>query len=120
MTVKTIEDLIEPDSENEKKFNLSIKQLNFIQNDDNIKYMNSIIKLIKTYKLEIQDVNNIVEKHIQNELKKQERNEARKLKKQQEKNNENDSSEDDIKSILSNRSSNKSNRRSKKRSNKKR
>ena len=120
MTIKTIDDLIEPDTENEKKFNLSIKQLNFIQNDDNIKYMNSIIKLIKTYKLEIQDVNNIVEKHIQNELKKQERNEARKLKKkQQEKNNENDSSEDDIKSILSNRSSNKSNRRSKKRSNKK-
>ena len=120
MTIKTIDDLIEPDTENEKKFNLSIKQLNFIQNDDNIKYMNSIIKLIKTYKLEIQDVNNIVEKHIQNELKKQERNEARKVKKQQEKNNENDSSEDDIKSILSNRSSNKSNRRSKKRSNKKR
>ena len=116
--VKTIEDLIEPDSENEKKFNLSIKQLNFIQNDDNIKYMNSIIKLIKTYKLEIQDVNNIVEKHIQNELKKQERNEARKLKKQQEKNINNDSDEDDIKSIISNKSSNKNNKRSNKRSNK--
>ena len=115
MTIKTIDDLIEPDSENEKKFNLSIKQLNFIQNDDNIKYMNSIIKLIKTYKLEIQDVNNIVEKHIQNELKKQERNEARKLKKQQEKNNENDSnSEDDIKSILSNKSINKNNSRNQK------
>ena len=118
--IKSIEDLIEPDSENEKKFNLSIKQLNFIQNDDNIKYMNSIIKLIKTYKLEIQDVNNIVEKHIQNELKKQEKNETRRLKKQQEKINNNDSSDDDIKSILSNKSSNKSNRRSKKRSNKKR
>ena len=120
MTVKTIEDLIEPDSENEKKFNLSIKQLNFIQNDNNIKFMNNIIKLTKQYKLEVEDINNIIDKYIQNELKKQERNEARKLKKQQEKNNENDSSEDDIKSILSNRSSNKSNRRSKKRSNKKR
>ena len=120
MTVKTIDDLIEPDSENEKKFNLSIKQLNFIQNDNNIKFMNNIIKLTKQYKLEVEDINNIIDKYIQNELKKQERNEARKLKKQQEKNNENDSSEDDIKSILSNRSSNKSNRRSKKRSNKKR
>ena len=47
MTVKTVEDLIEPDSENEKKFNLSIKQLNFIQNDDHIKCMNNIIKLMK-------------------------------------------------------------------------
>ena len=120
MTIKTIDDLIEPDTENEKKFNLSIKQLNFIQNDDNIKYMNDIIKLMKKYKLEVEDINNIIDKYIQNELKKQERNEARKLKKQQEKNNENDSSEDDIKSILSNRSSNKSNRRSKKRSDKKR
>ena len=42
--VKSIEDSIEPDSENEKKFNLSIKQLNFIQNDDNIKHMIIIIK----------------------------------------------------------------------------
>ena len=40
--VKTIEDLIEPDSENAKKFNLSIKQLQFIQNDDNVKFMNNI------------------------------------------------------------------------------
>ena len=119
MTVKTIEDLIEPDSENEKKFNLSIKQLNFIQNDNNIKFMNNIIKLMKQYKLETQDINNIVEKHIQNEFKKQEKNEARRLKKQQEKNNNNDSnSEDDIQSILSNKSSNKNNKRSKKRSNK--
>ena len=118
--VKSIEDLIEPD-ENEKKFNLSIKQLQFIQNDDNIKYMNNIIKLMKQYKLEVEDINNIIDKYIQNELKKQERNEARKLKKQQEKNNENDSnSEDDIKSIISNKSSNKNNKRSNKRSNKKR
>ena len=119
MTVKTIEDLIEPDSENEKKFNLSIKQLNFIQNDDNIKYMNNIIKLMKQYKLEVEDINNIIDKYIQNELKKQERNEARKLKKQQEKNINNDSDEDDIKSIISNKSSNKNNKRSNKRSNKK-
>ena len=119
MTVKTIDDLIEPDSENEKKFNLSIKQLNFIQNDNNIKFMNNIIKLTKQYKLEVEDINNIIDKYIQNELKKQERNEARKLKKQQEKINNNDSSDDEIKSILSNKSSNKSNKRSNKRSNKK-
>ena len=114
MTVKTIDDLIEPDSENEKKFNLSIKQLNFIQNDNNIKFMNNIIKLTKQYKLEVEDINNIIDKYIQNELKKQERNEARKLKKQQEKNINNDSDEDDIKSIISNKSSNKNNSRSKK------
>ena len=119
MTVKTIEDLIEPDSENEKKFNLSIKQLNFIQNDNNIKFMNNIIKLMKQYKLEVEDINNIIDKYIQNELKKQERNEARKLKKQQEKNINNDSDEDDIKSIISNKSSNENNKRSNKRSNKK-
>ena len=117
--VKSIEDLIEPDNENEKKFNLSIKQLQFIQNDDNIKYMNNIIKLMKQYKLEVEDINNIIDKYIQNELKKQERNEARKLKKQQEKNINNDSDEDDIKSIISNKSSNKNNKRSNKRSNKK-
>ena len=116
--VKTIEDLIEPDSENEKKFNLSIKQLNFIQNDNNIKFMNNIIKLMKQYKLEVEDINNIIDKYIQNELKKQERNEARKLKKQQEKNINNDSDEGDIKSIISNKSSNKNNKRSNKRSNK--
>ena len=117
--IKSIEDLLEPDSENEKKFNLSIKQLNFIQNDDNIKHMNSIIKLMKQYKLEVEDFNNIIDKYIQNELKKQERNEARKLKKQQEKNINNDSDEDDIKSIISNKSSNENNKRSNKRSNKK-
>ena len=61
MTIKTIDDLIEPDTENEKKFNLSIKQLNFIQNDDNIKYMDNIIKIMKKHKLETQDTNNIVE-----------------------------------------------------------
>ena len=118
--VKTIEDILEPGSEDEKKFSLSIKQLQFIQNDNNVKYMNNIIKLMKQYKLEVEDVNNIIEKHIQNELKKQEKNEARRLKKQQEKINNNDSSDDDIKSILSNKSSNKSNKRSNKRSNKKR
>ena len=116
--VKTIEDILEPGSEDEKKFNLSIKKINFIQNDNNIKFMNNIIKLMKQYKLEIQDVNNIVEKHIINEEKKQERNEARRLKKQQEKNINNDSDEDDIKSIISNKSSNKNNKRSNKRSNK--
>ena len=107
MTIELLEDLIEPESENEKKFNLSIKQLNFIQNDNNIKFMNNIIKLMKQYKLEVEDINNIIDKYIQNELKKQERNEARRLKKQQEKEkiNNNDSSDDDIKSILTNKSS---------------
>ena len=44
---KGIEDLIEPDTDDEKKFNLSIKQLAFIQNDNNMKFMNNIMKTIK-------------------------------------------------------------------------
>ena len=115
---KSIEDFIEPDTDDKKKFNLSIKQLQFIQNDNNIKFVNEIMKTMKKYKFEIEDVNNIIEKHITNEEKKQERNETRRLKKQQETNINNDNDEDDIKSIISNRSSNKNNR-SKKRSNKK-
>ena len=71
--VKTLEDLIEPDTDDEKRFNLSIKQLSFIQNDNNIKFMNNIMKLMKQYKLEVEDVNNIIEKHVQSEIKKQER-----------------------------------------------
>ena len=90
---KSIEDVIEPDSDYEKRFNLSIKQLSFIQNDNNVNFMNNIMKLMKRYKLEVEDVNNIVEKHIQSEIKKQERNEARRLQKQQE-NNNNDNDED--------------------------
>ena len=116
--IKSIEDLIEPNTN--EKFNLSIKQLQFIQNDNNLKFINEIMKTMKRYKFEIEDINNLLNKHIQNELKKQERNEARKLKKQQEKNINNDSDEDDIKSIISNKSSNKNNKRSNKRSNKKR
>ena len=49
---------------------MSIKQLSFIQNDNNVKFMNNIMKLMKWYKLEVEDVNNIVEKHIQFEIKK--------------------------------------------------
>ena len=43
---KSLEDVIEPDSDYDRKFNLSINQLQFIQNDGNIKHMDYIIKLI--------------------------------------------------------------------------
>ena len=92
--VKAFDDLIEPDTDDEKKFNLSIKQLQFIQNDDNVKFINNIMKIMKKYKLEVEDINNIIQRHIINE-EKQDRNEARRLKKQQEKNNDND---EDLKS----------------------
>ena len=109
---KSLEDLIEPGSENEEKFNLSVKQLQFIQNDNNVKLINNIMQSMKKYKLEIDDINNIVEKHLINEQKRIERNEARKIKKQQEQNNQNNSSsEDEAKSILSNKSNNKTNRK---------
>ena len=111
---KSIEDLIEPDDDT--KFNLSLKQLQFIQNDNNIKIMSSIMKTMKKYKFEIEDINNILDKHIQSETKRIERNEARKSQKSQQKNKNDSNSEDDIKSILSNRSSNTNNRTSKKRS----
>ena len=84
----------------------------FVFNDEEISD-DSLCKLLT----EVENINNIIDKYIQNELKKQERTEARKLKKQQEKINNNDSSDDEIKSILSNKSSNKSNKRSNKRSN---
>ena len=106
---KSIEDYIEPDTDDAKKFNLSVKQLQFIQNDSNIKFVNGILKTMKKYKLEIEDINNILDKHIENEAKKQERNEARRLKRQEQQND----NTDEIKSILSNKSSNKTNRRTK-------
>ena len=98
--VKALEDLIEPDTDDEKKFNLSVKQLQFIQNDDNVKFVNNIIKIMKKYKLEVEDINNIIERHIINEVNKQDRNEARRLKKQQEKKHNNDSSDEDVKSNI--------------------
>ena len=52
---KRLDDNQELTIDNEKKFNLSIKQLTFIQNDNNIKIMNNIIKLMKTHSLNIED-----------------------------------------------------------------
>lgn len=116
---KSIEDLTEPNTDDETRFNLSIKQLQFIQNDSNIKFINNIMKSMKKYKLEIGDVNNIIEQHVQNERKRIERNENRRLKKHQETNSDSND-EYELKSALSTKSSNKSNRRSKKSSSRKR
>ena len=65
--MKSIEDLIEPNTDD--KFNLSSKQLQFIQNDNNLKFVNEIMKTMKRYKYEVEDINNILDKHNQNELK---------------------------------------------------
>ena len=100
--LNTIGDLIEPDTDDDKTFNLSIKQLKFIQQDNNVKFMNNIIKLMKHYKLQVEDINNILEKHLHNEQNRMDRNEARRLKKTQEVDNN-----DKLISILSNKSSNK-------------
>ena len=48
---KSIEDLIEPDDDT--KFNLSLKQLQFIQNDNNMKFMSSIMKTMKNTNLKL-------------------------------------------------------------------
>ena len=101
--LNTFKNLIEPDdADDDKKFNLSIKQLQFIQHDNNVKLMNNIIKLMKYYKLQVEDVNNILEKHVHNEQIRLDKNEARRLKKNQEVDNNNE-----LISILSNKSSKK-------------
>ena len=96
--LSSIGDLIEPDTDEEKTFNLSIKQLAFIQQDNNVKFMNNIMKLMKQYKLQVEDINNILEKHVHNERVRLDKNEARRLKKHQEVDNNNE-----LKSILSNK-----------------
>ena len=98
--LSSIGDLIEPDTDEEKTFNLSIKQLAFIQQDNNVKFMNNIVKLMKQYKLQVEDINNILEKHVHNERVRLDKNEARRLKKHQEVDNNNS-----LKGILSNKSS---------------
>ena len=96
--LSSIGDLIEPDTDEEKTFNLSIKQLAFIQQDNNVKFMNNIMKLMKQYKLQVDGINNILEKHVHNERVRLDKNEAIRLKKHQEVDNNNE-----LKSILSNK-----------------
>ena len=98
--LSSIDNLIEPDTDEEKTFNLSIKQLTFIQQDNNVKFMNNIMKLMKQHKLQIDDIYNILEKHAHNERVRLEKNENRRLKKNQEVDNNNS-----LKGILSNKSS---------------
>ena len=76
---QSFEDILEPDTDDDKRFNLSIKQLNFIQKDDNVKLMTNIMKSMKKYKLEMNDINDVIEKHIQNEQKRIERTETRRI-----------------------------------------
>ena len=115
-----IHDLTEPNTDNDNSFNLNLKQINFIRNDNNIEFMNNLMKIMKTYKLEVDDVKNIIEDYQKNEIQKQERNELRKLKRNDQKKTNNDDSDDDIKSILSNKSSSKNNRKIKRSNSRKR
>ena len=66
-----------------------------------MKTTSNVLKTMKNYKLEIEDINIILDKHIQSETKRIERNEARKSQKQQQTNKNDSNSEDDIKNILS-------------------
>ena len=118
--IHDIQDLTEPNIDNGGSFNLNLKQINFIRNDNNIEFMNNIMKIMKIYKLEVDDFKKIIEDYQKNEIKKQERNELRKSKRNEQKNTNNDDSDDDIKSILSNRSSNKNNRKIKRSNSRKR
>ena len=117
--IHDIHDLTEPNTDNDNSFNLNLKQINFIRNDNNIEFMNNLMKIMKTYKLEVDDFKKIIEDYQNNEIKKQERNELRKLKRNEQKKTKDDS-DDDITSILSNRSSNKNNRKIKRSNSRKR
>ena len=75
--IHDIQDLTEPNIDNGGSFNLNLKQINFIRNDNNIEFMNNIMKIMKIYKLEVDDFKKIIEDYQKNEIKKQERNELR-------------------------------------------
>ncbi len=67
--IHDIQDLTEPNIDNGGSFNLNLKQINFIRNDNNIEFMNHIMKIMKTYKLEVHDFNKIIEDYQTNEIK---------------------------------------------------
>ena len=63
--IKSIEDLIEPDTDDEKKFNLSIKQLQFIQNDDKAK---EVVELLGEDNVSYFNTNVMEEESVQNAM----------------------------------------------------
>ena len=107
--IRDIHDFIEPDTDtdNANAFNLNLKQINFIRNDNNIHVINNVMKLMKTYNLQTDDLKKSIEDYQKNEIKKQERNELRRLKRNDQKNIIDDSSDDG--NTISNKNSNKKN-----------
>lgn len=119
-----IHDFIEPETNDEKKFDLNLKQLNFIRDDNNITFMKNIMKVMKTYNLEVHDINTIIEDYHKNEIKKQERNEARRIKRNEKfkemlHDSDGESDEDELRSNLSGKTNNRNSRRSKRSARKK-
>lgn len=78
-------DYNEPDelseTDNDDNHNLTLKQINFIKNDNCVNFMINIMKIMKRHKLDIDDINTIIDDYKINENKKQAKNEARRLKK---------------------------------------
>ena len=72
--IHDIHDLTEPNTDNDNSFNLNLKQINFIRNDNNIEFMNNLMKIMKTYKLEVDDFKKIIEDYQHNGKNKKEMN----------------------------------------------
>ena len=66
--VHGIHDLTEPNTDNDKSFHLNLKQINLIRNGNNIEFMNNLMKVMKTYKLEVDDFKKIIEDYQKNEM----------------------------------------------------
>ena len=66
--IHDINDLTEPNTDNDNSFSLNLKQINFIRNDNKIEFMNNIMKIMKTYKLEVDDFKNIFEDYQNDEI----------------------------------------------------
>ena len=63
--IHDIQDLTEPNTDNDKSFNL--QQINFIRNDYII-IMNNLMKLMKAYKLEVDDFKKSIEDYQNTEI----------------------------------------------------
>ena len=76
---KSLEDLIEPGTDDDTTFSFSLKPLQFIYNVNYMKIMINNMKTMTMYKLEVDDINDILDKHFQSETRRTERNETRKI-----------------------------------------
>ena len=46
--IHDVHNLTEPNTDTDNSFNLTLKQINFIRNDNTIEFMNNIMKIMKT------------------------------------------------------------------------